>query len=370
MNIENCVVDISHFEDISSKVSKNYMISEFYEDMSWDPFDSFSIRADRVSKCSRFWYYDWYRIQNVRDIKSVNFCHDKFCFNCQSLLAMKRQMKYMPVLDSMFDDYTFCHVVFTVPNCSGDDLAGVIDRMYSNFQFLMRYFSGRKKVKGLNFLKYGYAGALRALEVTYNKDTCLYHPHFHCIFLLRKGIELEPKYRNKYSYDSDSSSVRLFSDFEILLQKVWYLRLNKIEVNKMTVDDLDCGYDVYCEPIQKGQYHEVFKYACKGAFDPDKGMFIYNFEVFDTLFNALFRRRMIQGYGLLFNFNFDDDILSDSVEAVYDDVLRFLNTFESPVYGFSTLENIVGNFNPVMRYISKFSLRRMVNERRNDCDKA
>ena len=189
-----CVSSITkeYFIDIADHVRQNCKIADFYEHMFLDgAFDpkaakqdgfGFLNRSKAIDLCCKWWDVDYYRMQAVKDIKRVNLCRDKFCYNCQSLLALKRQNKFGPQLDSLYDDFILGHVVFTVPNipyAPAGGLKELIKKMYRKFAYLVRYLSGTKKIAGVDFAKYGYQGCLRALEVTCGHDDT-FHPHFHC----------------------------------------------------------------------------------------------------------------------------------------------------------------------------------------------
>ena len=108
--------------------------------------------------------------------------------------------------------------------------------------------------------------------------------------------------------------------------------MNDERVTAKAIEELKQGYDVYLTDSE-GYYHEVFKYACKGAFDPDKGAFLYKEQTFWTLYGALNNRRMIQGYGKLYNFNdLDGDILDDEATDLYERIISALIDFEKPIF--------------------------------------
>ena len=110
------------------------------------------------------------------------------------------------------------------------------------------------------FEKYGFFGAVRALEITREKARPDYfHPHFHCLFILKKGMKLDEgrKHITSFSYDDedykrrhrkkvDGQVSRYFGDFEILLQKIWRLRIEGVKVNKKNIENLSEGYSVIC----------------------------------------------------------------------------------------------------------------------------
>ena len=366
MDIQELSIGGEHFADIHGKVRRNADLAVFYDNLHLETFATkYSTRASAIRLCCQWWDTDYYRIQGVKDIKRVNLCKDKFCYNCQSMLAIKRQSKYAPKLDAVYDDYTMCHMVVTVPNVYADELFATVGKMYSRFKHLTRYLSGNAHIRGMDFEPYGYAGGVRALEVTYNRTECTYHPHFHVILLLRKGITFSGRHINQYSFDRKrpNDPPRPYSDFEIVLQKIWYLLMNGETVTKEAVEAVNVGYDIHIDKIAKGDYHEVFKYACKGAFDVEEGEYIYNERVFRVLLQALENRRMIQGYGVLHNFKDEaGEILEEDLTANYEEMVAALRAFEEPVFKVESLQEILREEN--CKYVSRSNLKKLLIERR------
>lgn len=356
MDIKEARIESEYFSDLHDKTARNADLAVFYDRLFSDTDDfAFYNRSKAIKVCCQWWDTEYYRLQQVKDIKRVNLCKDKFCFNCQSMLAIKRQSKYAPVLDTLYSEYAICHAVFTVPNVEGEELLPTLEKMYKKFKHLTRFLSGNAHIRGVDFEQYGYGGGLRALEVTQNALDRSFHPHFHVMLLLKKGITFERKHINHYSFDG-YELVRKFSDFEILLQKVWYLLMNGETVTKEKLRDLSEGYSVILDPIQKGEYHEVFKYACKGAF---KDGSIYDEETFRALYYALHSRRMIQGYGALHNFRDETaEILEEDLTQNYEEMIAQLRIFEEPVFRAESLTEILSDKN--CSYISKSNLKRLL----------
>ena len=361
MEISDFQLQYDYFNQIDKHIRFNDQLADFYRELYDETADeSVGTHARRVELCSKYLDFDYYRLQGVKAFRRINLCHDRFCANCQGLLARKRELKYGPILDDFAKTYSLWHVVFTVPNVSGEELRPQLQLMYKKFGYMMRYLKGDAKISGVNFLQYGFAGAIRSLEITQNFESGTFHPHFHCVFMLRKDLQLEKTQLNSYSF-SGSTLRRRFSEFEILLQKVWYLLLNGEEVNAPALDELAQGYSVIADPMEPGNYREIFKYAIKGCFKDDA---LYDFESFRTLYYALYNRRVLQGYGLLYRLDFEHDaILEDEADEAYDVLIGALGSLEEPVFYAEKLEETLaecrrGN----IRYISKGSFRRLFEE--------
>lgn len=367
MSSSEKLIDKGYFQDLKTNVSHNYQIAEFYENLYEETGElGYLNKSKTIDLCAAWWDMEYYRLQSVKDIKRVNLCKDKFCYNCQSILAMKRQGKFAPQLDSLRPHFMVAHVIVTVPNCEAEELEPLLDRMYKKFPFLMRYFRGKAKVRGVDFEQYGYGGGVRGLEVTQNTEDKTFHPHFHCMLLFRPDLDLTGKYINSFSYDRndpDPDHKRKFSELEILLQKVWYLLMNDQTVTAQAIKELKEGYSVHVLD-SRGYYHEAFKYACKGAFDESEGAFIYNEPTFRALYSALHSRRMIQGYGALHNFNdLDGEILEADLQEIYDQIITELKAIETPEFYCETLDEVIER-SATCKYISKSNLKRLLIERR------
>lgn len=359
-------IDKGYFKELKTRVRHNYQIADFYFDRyKRDGKEKFLSKSKAINVCCKFWDVNSFLKLKVKDIKRVNLCRDKFCFNCQSNMALERQARFAPQLDELRKDYEVFHLIMTVPNCSGEELLKVIDKMFKKFLYIIRYFSGIKKVKGVDFLSYGYAGAVRGLEVTQNQSTKQFHPHFHCMVLFRKGLTLEKTIINPYSYDGGYLNCK-FSALEILLQKIWYLLLNDERVTAQAIKELKLGYDVKISDSE-GYYHEAFKYVCKGAFDESKGAFLYNEQTFWILYEALHNRRMIQGYGLLYNFDECEDIIQAEADLRYEQIISTLRAIEKPTFRIEELDEIIKNVS-IWRYISKGNLKRFLEGKRAEIE--
>ena len=348
----------------ADRIRYNRAVSETYAQIYADHEEErFRNKATAVKYCFRYWDTEYYRIQAVKDIKRVNLCRDLFCPNCQHNLAQERERKYAPVLDLLRKDYGIFHAVFTVPNCSGFLLKTTINRMYSKFVYVNQYLQGKRKIKDVDLKYYGYVGSVRALEVSVNRAKTsaeMYHPHFHCIFLLKKGLNLDKTKLNRFSFDNSErrNAPTKFSDFEIFLQKFWYCLYNDIPTTKKNISDAD-GYSVKVEKCPAKKYHQVFKYAVGGLFKKGNVDILKNADDLYNLDNALHKRKMIQGYGAFRKLAFDDSETEEQKEKIYQMIRSDLLKFEEPVFAVQSLKEIQEDFHkhPEIKYISKNSIK-------------
>ena len=320
-----------------------------------------------VKECSRWFDVDYYAFQGVKDIKRTFTCSNKFCDGCQAAVAQQRYEKFTPVLDTLQKTYDIAHIVLTVPNCLPRQLEPVVDRMYECRKYLIRYLSGTKKIRNIDFEKYGFQGGVSALEITRNEKDGTYHPHFHCAFVFRKGSGVfgRRKHVNSYSFNNtDKDACRLFNDFEILLQKVWRLRFDGVEVNRHTIAALKEGYDCICE--RKDNFHEVFKYATKGVlkYDKDVSRVLGQYTDFIHLDRTLFKRRLIQSYGILRGISIPETVdQSAANDKRYQEIVAHLRTLEDPIEQKEYLESLLeekdtGN----ITYISRKNVKAVISD--------
>ncbi|MBO5924674.1 MAG: hypothetical protein J6Q52_00235, partial [Clostridia bacterium] len=181
-----------------------------------------------------------------------------------------------------------------------------------------------------------------------------WHPHFHCFFVLNKKLKFDGANINSYSFDVGNTKVkRVFTDFEILLQKMWYLLYEGQPFTKESFDKLKEGYSCIVDKLSKSKYHEVFKYVLKGTFKNDK--FTHTYETFKILNEALSRRKIIQGYGVLNRFKFEEYIPNDEL---YESFIKELQVIESPEFQISNVDEVLSELKDGdIRYISRSSMR-------------
>ena len=315
--------------------------------------------AAHVQDCHRFWFGDHYRMQRVFDVKRVQLCHDKFCVNCQHLKQASRLKRFTPVLEELSNDYNLYHTVFTLKNVVGSELYRTLDLMSDGFKKLVRYFSGDAKIKGLDFSECGYAGAVRCFEIVANPMD--YHPHIHSLFVMDKDFELTKTIVNPFSYNYGVYSGRKFSELEEFLQKTFYLLCNRQKVTLENISAVSTGYSCTMDKVEDAKdWHEVFKYVTKLTKD---GAPALTYEQFVTLYDALYRRRVMQGYGILYNVA-EDDTIDEAVAEEYEKILAKLRLVELPDQDVDyVLDRLVTDIHSgAVTAISKRNIQRYLNE--------
>ena len=331
IDIKDIILDKSYLLDVHNNTVYNNIIIQYYERLRDELTCHVGVKSsiisnvtiDSIKKCNKFFTINRYDFNMIKDFISTNLCHSKFCNNCKKVKQASRMSRYIPELKPYKDN--LYHIIFTLPNVKGSDLKFTLKNKMSNaFRKLMRYINGTKKLSFIDFSKYGYLGAIRSLEITFKDDN--YHPHYHCAFAF-KNLVMEKNITNVYSFDfKGNKDIRYFSEFEIILQKLWYMCLNDITVNKENYDNLELGYSVACNKFQDDDYAELFKYMTK---ETDEINNVLTYDNFKTLYFSSLFLKQIQGYGIFYRI--DDSGIDNEVDIYYNDILYYLSQDEKPI---------------------------------------
>lgn len=353
--------------------------------------------ASKINNCNKVWVMDEYEKQKYRVVKKQYLCGSTFCPNCKKVLQGQLMSKYVPTL--RFYDSNIYHLTLTVPNCFGWELGNVLNHMERSFVKLVDFF------KSDTFVDWKFLGAFRSTEVTISSDGFTYHPHFHVavVFLYNdwtkkvntnvfsfsdrlpwrlgvKAKDLKNYLCNESmsNYHDDASELKVepsllyhkfkkpsrilvskFNREELILQKVWYLIYNGIEVNQYNIDNIhsvrrklkeriikNVGYSCTIQKFPSGGYGELFKYMIKDNFYDDKGnKQMITYKQFVYLFIALRRRKNFETYGC-FKQRIDDkegSFIRELSKYKYDSILNFLNKKEVPKSVVVKLELLVND---------------------------
>lgn len=353
------MIDKNRIYESIERVACNYKIAEYYEYLYQITDDEkFINKCRNISNCYKYFDVDYYNQQKIVDIKRISLCHDKFCKNCQNILSKQRYVHFKPYLDELSESYDLYHVTFTVPNCNSLFLGYTLDKMYFSFAKFINYLRRKdSKHTFLNLNKLGYQGCIRSLEISYTSEK-LYHPHFHCIFVLRKDLFFEPCIINKFSYDKGVFK-QMFTELEIEIQKVWYLIYNNIRLTEDNYNNLPLGYSCTAL-ITNYDYKEVFKYTLKETFD----VINEDRSVFQCLQKELHKRRVIQGYGCLFNINTEEDVIAQEADYEYLRYIEKLWDVEEPKFFVLRLQEIIKDIesDADLQYISRKTIKGVIED--------
>jgi len=313
-----------HFFIDEEKIKLNIL------DVEHDPRDEkFFRRSDRMVSCMNVFGWDMYQKNKLLDLQKVNRCKDRFCPNCRSIAISQSIVHFEKPFRTMLDmGYQPYLLTLTVKNVHGDFLVDTIKKMQKSFRkfFQLLHVDDKNSFKKRLFdVKAG----VKALELTVqNSDNNFYHPHYHVLVFLDNDNPLDfKKYKND-GYQRKTQKYSMLSDADIFISKLWTFIYKDIRLNNWDKYSDDIIYtDNFDGTIDRNYFlcdirelempngiFEVFKYCFK---DSD----INNFEQFQYIFNAINKKRLRQGHGLLYNIKveFDEDEQnideSDNIES-------------------------------------------------------
>ena len=215
------------------------------------------------------------RNEKRNKVSSANFCRQRLCPMCQRRKSLKTYSDICRLVESM-PDKTWVHMVLTVKNVLSGQLQSTISLLYKSSSHLLSKNSSMKKA---------YHGALRCLEITYNADTGLFHPHLHILLTGDKSLNHNTR-----------------------------KRISKKQLRGFWKDELGIDYEpqVHLDyTVNEGVVAEIAKYCCKPLeLDLPPAQRAW---VLESLHEALHGRRTMQSYGDIrqrlheLKINLDDD---------------------------------------------------------------
>lgn len=160
-------------EKFREKKINNMSLASVYQDI----YGNTNTKALRVRMCSTELSFKKFEDDSLK-LVSANFCKVRLCPMCSWRRSLKIYGQVSKIVDELEkkQDYQYLFLTLTVKNCDDIELVKTIDNMFLAFNKLM-------KRKDLSFV----LGFHRSLEITYNRDTDEYHPHFHVLLLTEKS---------------------------------------------------------------------------------------------------------------------------------------------------------------------------------------
>jgi plasmid rolling circle replication initiator protein Rep len=219
---------------------------------------------------------------HYKGLKQANFCRIRLCPMCGWRRSFKVAYQVKQVAHRVMEtgNYRWVFLTLTTKSVMGDKLSEEIDHYVKSFQRLSSWKQFKKSI----------AGFFRTLEVTYNKETDTYHPHYHVLLAVR------PSYFT-HNYISKKEWAKMWQkaaqiDYEPIVdvRAVKSGRRVKAENNILA----EKGYT-----IDAGVVAEMSKYTVKSGDYLFKGDNDSTDKVVSTLENALRGRRLFAFGGLL-----------------------------------------------------------------------
>ncbi len=277
-------------------------VAYYYGEMGKDK------KAHAVAECGDFLQWT-IRLDGTKRLTGANFCRSRMCPMCSWHLSRKRTRDLMKVLNEPeHRGKRLIFITLTVKNCLGDELEATIDNMYR----ALRSLTQKDK-----FLERRTIGMIKKLEVTYNKETGEYHPHFHLL------CEVEP------TYFTDKS---LYIEHDVLQAK--WKKLCRLDYDPIVGIEAHKAEGFDNEAVAKS-IKEITKYVAK---DEDYTFSLETFKIFDEVLHG---RRMYTPTGsfkkTMARLKLNPDELEDKkddVQAVPDnpDILTFTLRWHVNIY--------------------------------------
>ena len=266
-------------------------------------------RGDKIGSCLDLWLWDKYENNKLLDLKKVNRCmNNRFCPNCKKFDLASTIHNFKGPFKNLLDDGYFPYLLtLTVPNCRGEDLRNTIDKMNIAFRKFFNSFNYDlvdTTRKGFSERLIKFDSALKVLEITYNKETKMFHPHFHIMIFSKEYDENLFKKSIPGAWSKKKNCQLYNSLLDIHIMKIWKMCFDKIRMSVKNYNLMsDNWYDNYmCDikEMNESGIYEVLKYTFK---DSD----ISDYYVFKNFVLALENKRIRQGYGLLYNLKCENE---------------------------------------------------------------
>lgn len=234
-----------------------------YSDMCQSTIRSIKLsnsRLDNINFCGNYLEFLTTKSFDKHKLQRGSFCKTRLCPTC----AKRKSLRWIFALSLMIEyvnskyDYEYLLLTLTAPNVKGDDLHDELKKYSKAFDQMLK----RKKYKAI------VQGFIRKLEITYNKKTDTYHPHYHVIIAVNKSYFKDKElYIKRDTWLKDwQRAMNDSSITQVDIRKVY---------NKSTVDS-----DLSKSSIQTGIL-EVAKYTAKS------GDYLISEDVFISFWNAL-----------------------------------------------------------------------------------
>ena len=164
-----------------------YISSHSYDNKFLEyPCDPFRMnkKSNKLSYCSR--YLEFGHTQDTKRLTYIESCHSSLCPTCNFFRARLNLSSFVSILTEFFSiaeyrSLPFLFLTLTVPNCSGEKLGELLDKMSVAWDRL---------TKCKEFSR-SFVAASRSLEITVNRDPTsksymMFHPHYHVILVARR----------------------------------------------------------------------------------------------------------------------------------------------------------------------------------------
>lgn len=158
-------------ESSKSTKTKNIKFYRFLESGAKDKINMTDKIFDRIGSCGDFLQFlGDHNLEHIK-LENANFCGNRFCPQCSANKAREDAIKIATISEYISQElgYEFLFLTLTAPNIRADEVALELESYAKSFKRLT-------ETKAFKSISKGY---VRKLEMTYNKKTNSYHPHYH-----------------------------------------------------------------------------------------------------------------------------------------------------------------------------------------------
>ena len=272
-------------------------------------------KAETIRKCGFRITFKRFEDNSLK-LHQALFCKQRLCPMCSWRRSLKifSQVSLLMNTIQAENDYDYLFLTLTVKNVDGPMLSDTLDNLIDGYLKLIRKTIVKKTVKG----------AFRAIEITYNRNTNMYHPHIHVVLCVNKD------YFQK-GYISNTQWSDLWKDC--------------MDLDYQPLIDIRKTYGDKAKSIA-----EVAKYATK-----DDDLLIFennkkevNLEVLFTLDDALANRRLISYSGIFKQYQSklnlqdpeDGDLVHIDDDSIRPDLSYTLETYSWRCGTYSRIDKI------------------------------
>lgn len=119
---------------------------------------------------------------NKLKLKAGNFCKIRLCPLCTWRRSLKLFCQISQITEHINNKQKVGYIftTLTIRNCDADELSKTIDKLNEGFKKLIGNSRNFKSV-----LSNSLVGYLKVMEFTYNQQEKTFHPHLHCIFVVK-----------------------------------------------------------------------------------------------------------------------------------------------------------------------------------------
>lgn len=225
----------------------------------------FNLLATRIEQCGT----QKRKYKTANEIKTITYhCQSIYCPICQQNDYQEKYDMYTPILQKYSKTHYLTRIIFSTKKISFLELYENINKIYNSFEKIIRYLKGDKKIRNLDFIQYGYLGAIKILKLKTHSNN-LITPTLDCIFIFNKQSSL----KNLPIKD--------------LIQKIWTLLTNDIEITKK---------EILNTSIFSSQTQEQINYT---DFFSQEDIKQINYKNFKLLYETLNNRNKFITYGIL-----------------------------------------------------------------------